>query len=136
MKRGIFYWSKISLLFLVSWLFSGYCFAQNVDLSVTEINMPKNIFLKQKVPVSFTLANNSDMAVADCSLEVESDDGSKLSQQISLPKSSTQKIDMLWVPLKAGKVNFKVTLKAPKGIQDPNQDNNQLEKSVEVLVRK
>jgi hypothetical protein len=57
-----------------------------------------------------------------------------VSQLLALSKDG-QKLELAWVPLKAGKIDFKVTLTPPKNLKETNTQNNQVIKTIDVFVK-
>jgi hypothetical protein len=124
----------LALIFCIL-LTGSYSFAKDVDIAVTDVNFADKIYLSTKTTVYIALTNNSDMDVKDCTFNVEADDGSKVNQQINLPKTSTQRAEIKWVPQQVGKMNFKVTLTPPKDSKNKSDANAQVTKTVEVLTK-
>jgi len=114
---------------------SGFAKDKNIDISVGDITFPEKVYLNQKATVDIVLTNNSDVDVKDCKLNIEADDGSKVSSAVPLPKNASQKVELQWVPQRQGKINFKVTLVPPKGIQVTDEKNTQATKTIEVLAQ-
>ena len=126
---------KILILLFCILLTVSYGFAKDIEISVTDINFPDKIYLNKKATIYIVLTNSSDTDVQGCMFNVEADDGAKVNQSINLPKSSSQRVEIKWVPQRAGKMNFKVTVTAPKDSKDTNETNNQVTKEIEVLTR-
>jgi hypothetical protein len=122
------------ILFFCILLAAGYCFAADLDISISDILFPRKISLKERNTVYIYLANNSGADVENCTLTVEADDGSKISQTFTLSKSG-QRVELKWVPQRQGKMQFKVTLTPAKGIKEKNKENNQVTETVEVLPK-
>ena len=112
----------------------SYCFAKDVDISVNDVFLPSKIYLNQKANVYIYLTNNSGAEIKDCTLTVEAEDGSKITQTFPLSKDGL-KAEVKWVPQRKGKMQFKVTLTPPKAIQEKNKENNQVIETVEVLAK-
>ena len=107
---------------------------EDVDLEVSEVTIPARIYLNKKVTIPIVIANNSQEDIEGCTLTVDAADGSKISQTFLFAKDSRQKVELKWVPLKAGKIEFRVTLAGPKNIQESNAKNNQFIKEIDVIA--
>jgi len=105
-----------------------------VDLVVTEVNIPEKIYLNKKVSITIVIFNNSDQDLEGCTLTAQATDGSQTSQTFPFAKESREKVELKWVPLKSGKIEFKVTLAGPKNIQESNTKNNQFVKEIDVIA--
>ena len=124
---------RVLALVFCAILIVSYCYAKDVDLSVTDLSFANKIYLGKKTTVYISLTNNSDTDVQGCIFNVEADDGAKVNQELNLPKSSTQRAEIKWVPQREGKINFKVTLAPPQDSKNTNEANAQVTKTVEIL---
>ena len=123
---------KKILLFCIL-LVTSYSFAQDLDISVGNIEIPKEIFLRQRVKITIELLNNSGKDLESCTLTIEIDDGtSKISEPVTVSKDG-QTVELKWVPQRKGKMQFKVTISPPPDSEEKNQENNQVIKVLEVL---
>lgn len=134
-------WSKnFCMAFMILVYIFFYCAIagaaqKEVDVGISEIVPQKNIYLERRAVMDITIVNNSDTDVGQCEFSVEADDGSRVSQIISLPKNSSQKAGILWVPQKEGEINFKASLTLPKGVKDTNEKDNEAHVLVEVRTK-
>lgn len=133
--KKIIGFSQILIMFFSILVIGSYCYASPVDMAVSNVIFSGKIYLQQKTEVYIELSNNSDVDVKDCQVAVEADDGSKVNGLISLSKKFTTRVEIKWVPLRKGKINFKVTLTPPKGIELKNEKSGQMAKVVEVLAQ-
>jgi len=132
MKKNIKLDFKVLISFFCILLLGSYAFAKDLDISVREVDLPRKIYLNKRATVYIYLLNNSGSDIEDCTLTVEAEDGSKISQTFPLGKDG-QKVELKWVPQRKGKMEFKVTLAPPKSIEEKNKENNQVIETVEVL---
>lgn len=127
---------KTPIIFFCFLLTTTYCLAENIDIAVTEIILPEKIYLNEKATINIVLLNKSDIDLEGCMFTVEANSGSKVNRAIPLSRNIPTNIELVWVPLQQGKIDFKVMLVAPEGFQEENIKDNQLTKIVTVLSEK
>ena len=121
------------LLFCI-FIAAGYCFAAELDISISDILFPRKIYLKERNTVYMRLENNSGSDLENCTLTAEADDGSKTSQTFTLSKNG-QRVELKWVPQRQGSLKFKAALAPAKDIKEKNKENNQVTETVEVIAK-
>lgn len=123
----------MSLFFILLTTASGL--SEDIDVAVSDILLPKRIYLNQRVTISIMLANNSDIDLAGCTLNITAEDGSSVNQQLLLEKNAQGKVELQWVPQKEGEIKLEVNLLPPQGMHDTDIKNNQLIKTIQVHAK-
>ena len=141
MRRGLKWGIASVVFFSSSLLLLSFCCAEEeskkaenlIDLSVGEITFPEKVYEYKKNDIAIVVTNNSDVDVEGCTLTVEASEGSQASQQLVLGQNSSAKVDLKWVPLKSGDIEFKVTLTPPKELKEKTKRDNQVVKMIQVV---
>jgi len=107
---------------------------QNIDISIADVILPREIIAGKPVDLEIKISNNSDSVLEDCSFSISIDDGFRERQMVSLKQRATETVRFNWIPRKDGKLWLEAGIKPHRGVEERDSRNNEIRKMIEVTA--
>ncbi len=96
----------------------------NIDIAISDITAPSEANIAEPVEIILLVSNSAEVQVRDCSLTLESSDGFKEEQKLSLGPKARERIKIKFIPKEEGSVKITAELIAPPNLTEGNTRNN------------
>lgn len=104
--------------------------AARPDVSIGAIKVPREIYAEKETEITVTLKNESELDIKDCVVMIESEDGFREKEMLSLGPRCRERVSFRWVPKKEGRQRLTAIAEAE---DDASPNNNKLSETVEVI---